>query len=97
MLSKFKKAIDITLIGIINTNCFFDGTTNVTGGTLDEHLSLVKKGLKKFDDENLRLKFSKCSFAEHEIEWLGYIFSKRCIRPLEKKTSVILNPNLPNT
>ena len=95
-MSEIQKAIDTILIGLTNTYCFFDGTPNFTGGTLDKRLCLVKKSLRKLDDINLRLKLSNSYFAKNEIEWLGYIFSTRGIGPLESKTSVIFILNPPN-
>ena len=76
-----QKAMDYTLIGLKITYCFLDDMINVSTSSETDHLTYVKKCLKKLDDDNLRINLQKCHFAE--IEWLGYKFTQTGISPLE--------------
>ena len=53
--------------------------------------------LKRLDDENLRINFSKCHFSKIEIVWVGYHISQTGILPIESKTSAILALEAPKT
>ena len=55
MPAEFQKAMDYTLIGLINTYCFLDDILIVNKGSLEEHKNYVMKCLQRLDDENLRI------------------------------------------
>ncbi len=50
--------------------------------TFDEHLLHIEKVLKALISENIKLKLSKCSFAQKTVKYLGHIISKNKIKPL---------------
>ena len=81
---EFQKATDCTLVGLQNTYCFLDDIIIVNTGSESDHLSYVIKGLKKLDDDNLRINLQMCHFAKTEIDWLVYEFTQTGISPLEK-------------
>ena len=97
MPAEFQKAMDYTLIGLKNTYCFLDDFLIVSKGSLEEHKCYVKNCLKRLDDENIRIKPSKCNFGKLEIDWLGYHISQSVISPLESKTTAILALEAPKT
>lgn len=53
----------------------------VASRTLDEHLALLDRVLKRLAEYGLELKFQKCKLAYSRIEYLGYDISERGIRP----------------
>ena len=95
MPAAFQKVMDYTLVGLQNTYCFLDDIIVVSRGSKDDHLKLVYKGLKKLDEDNLRINLPKCHFAKTEIEWLGHKFSQSGIAPLESKTAAIASLSAP--
>ena len=89
MPAAFQKVMDYTLVGLQNTYFFLDDIIVVSRGSKDDQLKPVYKGLKKLDEDNLRINLPKCHFAKTEIEWLGHKFSQSGIAPLESKTAAI--------
>ena len=86
-----------TLIGIKNTYFFLDDILVVSKGSEEELKNYVMGCLKRLDDENLRINFSKCHFSKVEIVWLGYHISQSGISPIKSKTSAILAFEAPKT
>ena len=94
MPAAFQKVMDYTLVGLNNTQCFLDDIIIVSRCSKEDHLKLVYKCLKKFDD-NLRISLPKYHFAKTEIVCLGHKFTQSGIEPLESKTAAILNLSTP--
>ena len=57
--------------------------------THQEHLSHIRKVLKKLRSAKLSMKMSKCNFFPKEIKYLGHILSATGIWPLPSKTHAI--------
>ena len=68
MPAEFQNAIDCTLAGLTNTFCFLFDLLIVSRGKIEQQLDLVRKCLKKLDQENLRISLAKCHFAKDKIE-----------------------------
>ncbi|EDO18644.1 Tkp3 protein [Vanderwaltozyma polyspora DSM 70294] len=58
-----------------------------------KHIDLV---LQKLKNEQLIVKKPKCSFAEKEVEYLGYIISEHKIKPVQSKCEAISKFPTPN-
>ena len=97
MPAEFRKAMDYTLVGLTNTYCFLDDIHIVSKGSKESHIQYVYKCLQKLDADNLRIKLSKCHFAKHQINWLGFTFSKNGVKPIESKTAAIAEIKAPKT
>ena len=97
MPAEFQKAMDYTLVGLSNTYCFLDDIIVVSKGSKESHLKYVDKCLQKLEADNLRINLSKCHFAEHQINWLGFTFSQSGVRPIESKTAAIAEIKAPKT
>jgi hypothetical protein len=52
--------------------------------------------LTRLRDARLKVNVAKLLFCAHEIEYLGYMFTREGIKPQSKKVQVILALNLPN-
>jgi len=57
----------------------------ITAPTMMEHLQRLKEVLKRVDDAELRLKFSKCKFLQDEVVYLGFKINKNGIRTIDAK------------
>ena len=87
MPAEFQIAMDYTLVGLSNTYCFLDDIIVVSKGSRESHLKYVYNFLKKLEADNLRINLSKCHFAKHQINWLGFTFSQSGVKPIESKTA----------
>ena len=70
--AEFQKAMDYTLVGLTNTYCFLDDILIVRKRSKESHIQYVYKCLQKLDADNRRINLSKCHFAKHQINWLGF-------------------------
>ena len=95
MSAEFQKAMDYTLVGLTNTYCFLDDILIVSKGSKESHIQYVYKCLQKLDADNLRINLSKCHFAKHQINCLGFTFSKNGVKPTESKTAAIAEIKAP--
>ena len=53
--------------------------------------------MQKLDADNLRINLSKCHFAKHQKNWLGFTFSQNGVKPIEIKTAAIAEIKAPKT
>ena len=97
MPAEFQKAMDYTLVGLINTYCFLDEIIIVSKGSKESHIQYVYKCLQKLYADNLRINLSKCRFAKQQINWLGFTFCKKDVKPIESKTAAIAEIKAPKT
>ena len=99
MPTEIQKAMDYTLVGLTNTFCFLDDIIVVNKGSVESHIKYFYKCLQKLDADNLRINLSKCHIAnaKHQINWLGFTFSKYDVRPIESKTAAIAEIKAPKT
>ena len=97
MPAEFQKAMDYTLVGLSNTYCFLDDIIVVSKGSKGMHLEYVYRCLQKLEADNLRIYLSKCHFAKQQINFLGFTFSQRGVKPIESKTAAIAEIKAPKT
>uniref|UniRef100_A0A158P4S6 RNA-directed DNA polymerase n=1 Tax=Tetranychus urticae TaxID=32264 RepID=A0A158P4S6_TETUR len=57
--------------------------------TFSEHLQLLEKIFTLCKDNNIKLKLSKCDFAQNEVDYLGYIISEEGVRPSKQKVKAV--------
>jgi hypothetical protein len=75
---------------------YMDDLLIITRGRLDEHLQEMETVLSSLRDTGLKVNAAKSSFCAHEIEYLGYILTRKGIKPQPKKVQAILALNPPN-
>ena len=56
---------------------------------IDIHLEHLKKVFEALSKENIKLKLSKCQFAQNEVVYLGHIITKNKIQPLNDNAKSI--------
>ena len=74
-----------------NTHCFLDDILIATVGSEDEDKKLVNNVLKSLDDEGLAIKWEKCTFLTHNIEWFDLKSMQKKTTPLIHKSDAIRN------
>ena len=97
MPTEFQKAMDRTLMNLLNTFCFLDDVLICSVGSIVEHNQLVEKVLKRVDEEGFSLKLSKCEFSVKETVWLGYELDRTGYRPKHSKVQDIIALKIPKT
>lgn len=65
--------------------------------TLDEHAQHLRVVLKLMHENHLYLKLSKCSFAQHQLEYLGHIISDQGVATDPSKISAMIQWPVPTT
>lgn len=76
------------LSGIIRKNKLGDFCTNyiddilIFSRTFEEHLKHLEALVEAILKEGFRLKFVKCSFATHSVQYLGHVIERNSVRPL---------------
>lgn len=65
--------------------------------SFSEHMNHLIKLLKAIVKESIRLKFTKCTFAENSMKYLGHIIQDNTIRPLKDNLISIRNFPVPKT
>ena len=58
--------------------------------TLEAHVTHLTQVLSKLREHNLFMKRSKCSFAQHQLEYLGHIISDKGVATDPAKTAAML-------
>ncbi|GFR04339.1 hypothetical protein TNCT_714321 [Trichonephila clavata] len=69
----------------------------IVSRNLDEHISHLKENFRRFDENGLVLKNSKCIFVKPKVDFLGYHVSASGIRPTRERIQAILDFNRPST
>ena len=61
----------------------------IVSATFEDHLKEVGRVLDRPSEAGLHLKPSKCSFAQKEVEYLGFTISADSVRPNSAKIKAI--------
>ncbi|XP_028403958.1 uncharacterized protein LOC114526551 [Dendronephthya gigantea] len=68
----------------------------VTGKDDTEHRQNLELTLQRLDDFGIKLKESKCSFMQDEVEYFAFVVNKEGIHPSPKKVEAMLKLEDPN-
>ena len=69
---------------------YLDDLLVITKSTYDDHLEKLKVVLSRLRNVGLRLNAAKSSFAQGEIEYLGYVLTREGVKPQPEKIRAIL-------
>ena len=76
--------------GLESARIYLDYFLSLSKDHSDEHLEGVEKTLKILRNVNLRINAMKPSFEENEINYLGYVVTRKWITPDRKYIEAIL-------
>lgn len=65
--------------------------------SFEDHIKHLTQLFHAIKIEGFRLKFSKCSFAENSVKYLGHILQNNSVRPLKDNLIAIKNFPTPKT
>lgn len=88
----FQHYIHDTLRGLLDIFCvaYLDDVL-IFSSSRDEHTGHLKEVLQRLRNAQLFAKLSKCSFYQHEVEFLGYIISQKGISMDTSRVSAIVS------
>ena len=61
----------------------------IYSATLEDHVSHLEQAFQVLLQEHFVLKFSKCTFAQPQVEYLGHVVSSRGVAPVLAKVQAI--------
>ena len=85
----FQKTMDVILQGIPHVCCYIDDIL-ITGVNQQEHLQNLEEVLRRLEQNNLRIKKSKCEFFKDSVEYLGHCVDAQGLHTLPSKVEAIL-------
>ena len=97
--STFQRLIDRVLRGLTWKQCLvYMDDVLIFSKTFEQHLIDIDEVLNRFKFAGLKLKPTKCVFADSEVEYLGYKLSDKGIHATEKRieTVLLLKPPVTN-
>lgn len=65
--------------------------------TLEEHIEHLRQVFDIFQQHKLLIKFNKCAFAQHQIEFQGHIISDKGVAIDPSEAQAILNWPIPTS
>ncbi|GFX56166.1 hypothetical protein TNCV_3062521 [Trichonephila clavipes] len=64
-----------------NFACHYFDDILIFSNSLEEHDAHLRKIFQTCEEENIKLKYSKCVFAKNKINFLGYEIKEGCVTP----------------
>src|SRR5688572_8883287 len=91
----FQEKMSKLMIGLEFARAYLDDLLLITKGNFDEHLDQLEQALTRLSEASLKIKASKSSFCQTELEYLGYWITQNGIRPVTKKVEAIQKLKVP--
>ena len=83
------------MVALEFVRAYLDDLLCITKGSLDDHLSKLRKVLIRLRHAGLKVNAAKCSFCATETKYLGNVLTREGIKPQPKKVEAILALTLP--
>ena len=97
-LATFQRLTDRVLHGLTWKKCLvYVDDVLIFSKTFEQHLIDLDEVLSRFVFAGLKLKPSNCTFANNEVNYLGFRISDKGIQATEKKIEAIVKLELPDT
>ncbi|XP_055633598.1 uncharacterized protein K02A2.6-like [Toxorhynchites rutilus septentrionalis] len=84
----FQQLIDTMLAGLPCTSGYLDDVV-VGGKTAEDHLAHLHAVFQRIQDFGFTIRLEKCTFAQCQIKYLGYLLDQNGLRPDPSKIQVI--------
>ena len=81
----FQEKMNEIFVGFEYVRAYIDDLLIITKGDLEDHLEKVEQVLHKLQEKGLKVNANKCSFAQDKLEYLGYLITRKGIKPIAKK------------
>ena len=87
----FQRTMEMKFSDMIDYTDIYVDDIVVYSESLEDHLVHLRKVLQRLREHQLFVKLKKCSFAQSEIEFVGFIVGRKGIRPVPEKLQTILD------
>ena len=86
----FQRMMDLVLTGLQWSDClvYLDDVI-ILGRTFDEHLKNLEAVFQRLRQAGLKIKPSKCTFFQHEVNYLGHVVSQHGVSADPKKVDKV--------
>ena len=96
--STFQRLMDRVLRGLTWRQCLvYIDDVLIFSSSFEKHMKDIDEVLSRFILAGLKLKPSKCSFADNEVDYLGFKITNTGVQITTKKIDAILNITPPDT
>ncbi len=94
----FQRAMELVLAGLTYSIClcYLDDII-IFSSSIAEHCNRLRAVLTRFQEHNLHLNLSKCTFAARRVDYLGHVISEEGVSPLPSKVEAIQLIPVPQT
>ena len=90
--SAFQRLMDHTLGDMLYKNAFiFIDDALISSVEFDEHLEHVEEMFERLKKNKLKIKLKKCHFFQTEIEYLGHLYGRAGVKPMDKNLDSLAN------
>ena len=93
---KFQEKMSGLMEALEYVKTYLDDLLTITKSSFEDHLTKLREVLHRLRNAGLRVNIAKSTFAMDEVEYLGYILSRRGIKPMPEKVTAILAIEPPN-
>jgi len=87
----FQEKMSELMDGLEYVRAYIDDLLIISKGTYEDHLADVNTVLQRLKDAGLKVNANKSTFAQAELEYLGYWITRDGIQPQPKKVQAMLN------
>ena len=91
----FQEKMSKLMVGLEFARAYLDDLLLTSKGSLDKHLNQPEQALNRLSEVGLKIKASKSSFCQTELEYLGYWITRNGIRLVTKKVEAIQKLKVP--
>lgn len=96
--STFQRLMDRVLSGLTWRQCLvYIDDVLIFSKTFGDHLRDIDEVLSRIIYAGLKLKPSKCIFANNQVDYLGFKITDKGIQPTDKKIEALINVAPPDT
>ena len=93
----FQREMSKLLEGIEGALVYIDDLLLVTCGSYEHHLEQLKKILDKMKESQIQINMEKTIVGNDTVEYLGYVLTKKGVKPQQSKVTSIMNMAIPKT
>ena len=93
----FQRLMECVLAGLTDEQCLiYIDDIIIFSQTFENHLQRLTNVFQRLRNSHLKLKPSKCQFAQAEVDYLGHIVSAQGVRTDPRKTKAIMEYPVPS-
>ena len=93
----FQERMSTLMEGLEFARAYIDDLLIISKNSFEDHLDHLEQVLTRLAEAGLKVNISKSKFCQTELEYLGYMISRKGVRPIMKKVEAIQQIQPPTT